>query len=113
MRRDKAEERRIARARIARLFELAEEQALGGRIDRAARYVQLARRVGMRYVVPLGRAQRRRFCRHCGAFLLPGRTARVRAREGKMSITCLACGGIRRFGMAKEQRARRADHGRR
>ncbi|HEV8359173.1 MAG TPA: ribonuclease P [Candidatus Thermoplasmatota archaeon] len=111
MRRDKADERRIARERIARLFELAEAEAKRGEPARAARYVELARRVGMRYVVQLGRAHRRSFCRQCGAFLLPGRTARVRAREGKLAITCLACGGVRRFGYAREQRARRA-HGR-
>jgi ribonuclease P protein subunit RPR2 len=110
VRRDKAEERRIARARIARLFQLAEDRAQAGDDARAARYVLLARRVGMRYVVPLGRAERRRFCRQCGGFLLPGRTARVRARQGKVAVTCLACGAIRRFGYTREQRARRA-HG--
>ena len=107
MRRDKAEERRIARARIGRLFELAASRAREGDDARAARYVQLARRVGMRYVVPLDRAHRRSFCRACGAYLLPGRTARVRAREGKLAVTCLPCGAVRRFGYTREQRARR------
>lgn len=112
VRRDKAEERRLARERIDRLFQLAEAQALAGRLDRADRYAQLARRVGMRYVVPLGRAHRRRVCRECGAYLLPGRTARVRAREGKMALTCLKCGAVKRFGYGREQRARRAHGGR-
>lgn len=107
MRRDKAEERSIARARIARLFQLADTAALAGRLDRATRYATLARRVGTKHVVRLGRDQRRRVCRKCSAYLLPGRTARVRVRAGKVAQTCLACGAVRRFGFAREQRARR------
>lgn len=110
MRRDKADERRIARERIERLFQLAEASAKEGRLDRAARYATLARKVGMKHVVPLAREHRRRVCRACGAYLLPGRTARVRAREGKLAITCLGCGAVRRFGYRREQRARRT-HG--
>jgi ribonuclease P protein subunit RPR2 len=111
VRRDKAEERRIARERIARLFQLAEAKALQGDLPRAGRYAQLARRIGMKYVVPLGRVEKRRVCRACGAYLLPGRTARVRARSGKVAQTCLACGDVRRFGYGREQRARRRAHG--
>ena len=107
VRRDKAEDRRIARERIARLFALAEQQAKEGRTDRADRYVQLARKVGMRHTVRLAPQFRLRVCRACGAFLLPGRTARVRAREGKMAVTCLACGAVRRHGYGREQRTRR------
>jgi ribonuclease P protein subunit RPR2 len=111
VRRDKADDRRIARERIARLLALAEQQALAGKLERAHRYAQLARRVGTRYVVRLDRAQRRKVCRACGAFLLPGRTARVRTTGGKVTTTCLACGAARRHGYAREQRARRT-HGR-
>lgn len=107
MRRDKAEERTIARGRIARLFQLAEAAAREGRLDLAHRYVTLARRLGTKHVVRLGRDQRRRVCRACGAFLVPGRTSRVRARGGKMTQTCLACGAVRRFGYGREQLARR------
>lgn len=113
MRRDKAEERRIARERIERLLQLAEAQALEGRLARANRYAALARRVGMRYVIRLPAEHRLRVCRACGAYLLPGRTARVRAREGKVAVTCLACGAVRRHGYGREQRGRRrARHGR-
>lgn len=107
MRRDKAEERGIARERIQRLFQLAEGQALAGRLDRAGRYALLARRIGMKHVVRLAPDQRRRVCRACDAYLLPGRTARVRANQGKVSVTCLGCGQVRRFGLGREQRARR------
>jgi ribonuclease P protein subunit RPR2 len=110
VRRDKGEERRIARERIARLFHLAEAAALRGEAPRADRYALLAKRVGMRYTVPLGQPHRRRLCRGCGAYLLPGRTARVRATGGKVSTTCLRCGRVQRHGFRREQRARRA-HG--
>jgi len=107
VRRSKQEERAIARERIARLLALADEATREGTPERATRYVHLARRVGMKYVVRLSPAQRRRVCRRCEAFLVPGKTSRVRLREGKVAQTCLACGTVRRFGYSREQRARR------
>ncbi|MCA1813047.1 MAG: ribonuclease P [Halobacteriales archaeon] len=108
MRRDKAEERRIARERIARLLSLAQERARAGDLPKADRYAHLARRVGQKYVVRLGRTERLQVCRGCEAYLLPGKTSRVRTTEGKVSVTCLRCGRIARHGYLREQRARRA-----
>jgi ribonuclease P protein subunit RPR2 len=107
VRRDKAEEKRIARQRMARLFALAEEQALQGNLERAARYAGLARRIGTRYTVRVAPEHRLASCRGCGAYLLPGKTARVRARGGKVAVTCLACGAVRRHGYTREQAQRR------
>jgi len=106
-RRDKGQERGIARARILRLHELAERAALAGNEARAARYGGLARRLGMRYQAPVPGPLKRRVCPGCDAYLLPGRTARVRVDGGKTSITCAACGRIQRVPFRREQRARR------
>jgi|GEM_PF-343434 len=95
-RRNKALERKMARDHIARLFQLAEREALNSRQDRADRYVFLARRIAMRYNIGLGH-YRRYFCRKCGTFLVPGRNSTYRLSHGKITITCRNCGQIFRF----------------
>lgn len=103
VRRRKSQERRIARERIDRLFELAEREARQGHADRARRYVSLARKIGMRYNVRLPSAYKRRMCRQCFAFLLPPTTARVRIGGSQITTTCLSCGAIMRFPYREEQ----------
>jgi len=100
-------ERKIARERIDILFRLAEEEALRERLDRADRYCQLARRIGMRYNVPLPSRHKRRICKGCHSFLLPSVTAQVRVRRGRVVMRCMKCGKISRFPYIREQRSRR------
>ncbi|MFQ6107321.1 MAG: ribonuclease P protein component 4 [Thermoplasmata archaeon] len=107
MRRKKGLERRIARERIRILFELAEKEALRGNMRRSNRYVQLARRIGMRYTTPIPSALKRRFCRRCGNFLLPATTSRVRLRSSRITITCGGCGHVMRMPYLKEKSNRR------
>ncbi len=105
--RRKALERRIARERIDILIAMAEEEALGGRLLRADRYGQLARRIGMRYNVSLPSRYRRLVCRGCGTFLAPGTAATVRVRRSRVIVTCKSCGRVYRFPYAREVRERR------
>lgn len=107
-RRRKSFERRIARERIHILFTLAEREALAGNILRANRYAQLARRIGMRYNVPLPSSYRRLFCRKCGSYMLPGRMARVRVRRSRVIVTCQSCGQVYRYPYLREIKERRA-----
>lgn len=94
-RRNKGEERDLAVGRIRRLFRLAEEAQRSG--QPSTRYVRLARRIAMRYQVSLPREIRRRVCRGCDGLLTPGRSARHRVAQGRISVTCLACGTIKRY----------------
>lgn len=89
------------------LFRLAEREALEGKLPRANRYASLARRIGMRYNVPLPRQFKRRVCKSCQVFLLPGVNCRVRVRRGRITYTCSDCGDIRRFPYLREQRRTR------
>jgi len=66
-RRHRGQERRIAQERMDILFRLAEREALQRREARARRYVDLARRIGMRYNVRIPAEFKRRFCKGCGA----------------------------------------------
>lgn len=86
----------IARERIERLRELAREATVDGESDRARRYVRRARRIAERNRLSLPRAFTRFTCDRCDAYLVPGRNARVRTREGHVVVTC-DCGGHDRY----------------
>ncbi len=101
-------ERRIALERMEILFHQAEKEALQSRPARARRYVDLARRIGMRYNVRVPPDFKRRFCKKCLAYFLPGLNARVRVGRGRLVITCLGCGAIERLPFVEEQKAARA-----
>ncbi len=87
---------RIARERVDDLFALAEREAATGHPELADRYVELARRVGMRYNVRLLSEYRELHCRGCTVFWVEGRTVRTRLRRGVRVRTCLRCGRTRR-----------------
>jgi ribonuclease P protein subunit RPR2 len=88
--------RRIARERIEILFAQAERfsRSYGEGSDRC---VALARRIAMRYRVRIPHHLRWRYCRRCGAFLVPGVNLRVRIHRGKVVVTCLSCRRQKRY----------------
>jgi ribonuclease P protein subunit RPR2 len=86
----------VAEERIERLHELAREAAGDGEQDLARRYVRRARRVAERNRLPLPRAFKRFTCDDCDAYLVPGRNARVRTRDGHVVVTC-DCGSQARY----------------
>lgn len=86
----------IARERIERLQDLAREAVVDGHEDRARRYVRRARRIAERNRLSLPQEFTRFTCDRCDAYLLPGRNARVRLRNGHVTITC-ECGQQARY----------------
>lgn len=94
--------RSIARERIEKLLTLAEEEALAGNIERGRRYVELARKIGMRTNTRMPKEFM--FCKQCDSPLIPGRNCRVRLRSNHISIRCLNCGHIRRHSYLAEKR---------
>jgi ribonuclease P protein subunit RPR2 len=95
LRREKRLERKIARERISILLSKADEIKFEN-YELARRYVELARRIAMRYRIRLPKNQKRKFCKNC---LYPYRhdRVRVRVRKSRIMITCLNCGFIRRI----------------
>ncbi len=91
---------KIAKERIEILFQQADSIA-GHDAKLADRYVQLARKIGMRFNVRISKMLRRRFCRECYAYLKPGLTCRQRTKNGIVQITCLRCSHINRYPMGK------------
>ena len=81
----------IAKTRIDRLFNLAEQCALSDRLYLADRYVEIARKISMRYLTPIPKEYRKRYCKHCYSYLLPHTTSRIRIHRGKIIIYCYNC----------------------
>lgn len=87
----------IANHRIHTLMRLAETTAQQGHLHYANRYVSLARKLAMRYVIPIPPEFKRNICKHCYAFLLPGKNSHTRIQQGKIITTCHTCSHIHRI----------------
>jgi ribonuclease P protein subunit RPR2 len=83
---------KIAKERIDILFT---EASSTREKDLQDRYVELARKIGMRYNVKLQSRYQRRFCRYCFAYF--GTDVKRRTKDGKLVITCSDCKRINRF----------------
>lgn len=92
----KDQQKAIAQQRIQQLFQQAEEM-FSSHPELSNRYVELARTIAMKARTRIPRELKRRFCKHCLAFLKPGVNARIRTREGKVIISCLACKKVMRI----------------
>lgn len=101
------EAEQIAHERMEILFAQAHLAVVAGNEARAKRYVFLARRIGMRYNVPVPRQQRRWVCRGCWTFMVPGHNCSTRLRPGRIVIRCLRCGRVKRLGRGPKRAAKR------
>jgi len=98
--------RRIAEERIAILFDQAKNMfSFDPRLS--DRYVFLARKIAMKFKVKLPAELKRRFCKHCHSYFMPGKNCRIRTHEGKVVYYCMNCKHFMRFPYLKEQKARR------
>lgn len=69
-------------------------------VEVADRYIELARKIGMKARVPIPRGLKIFICRRCKRLLRPGLTGiyRVRSRPRKsLSVLCLRCGYVHRY----------------
>ena len=96
----KQKQKEIALQRIITLFQQAENVFQKNKAL-ADRYVSLARKIAMKVHAQIPRELKRRFCKHCYAYLKPGVNARIRTREGKVIISCLECKKFTRIPIRK------------
>lgn len=91
-------QQKIAKERIEILFGLAEKN-LKKYPDRSKRYVQLARKIGLRYNVRFSQQLKRQFCKACSSLLMPGFTSTVRldSKNKNIVIKCRKCNKIYRY----------------
>jgi len=94
----KLKEKKLAQKTIEELFQRAEHDA-----KRANEHVRKARNLMMKYKIRPARALKRKFCKHCYAFLKPGVTVRIRTRPGHVVYFCLACKKFMRFPFSKRK----------
>jgi ribonuclease P protein subunit RPR2 len=94
----------LAKERILTLLAMAEANSRD-KPQRSRRYVELARRISSRYNVTIPQELKRRLCRECNAFLVPGRNLRVRAMPRLRCVVyeCLECGTARKYGYARRK----------
>lgn len=89
----------IALERVKKLLALA-SSIFEENPDLANRYTELAWKIKTRYNLRLPPQQKRKFCRKCRTFCIPGKTCRVRLRSSRpphIVITCLECDYKRRI----------------
>ena len=87
----------IAKSRINKLFQSAEENAFSGDLHLSNRYIEIARKISMKYLTPIPRQYKRRFCKHCYTYHLPNVNCRIRIHRGKTIIYCHNCKKYTRF----------------
>ncbi len=80
----------IAKHRIRKLFSEADE-IFPKNPKLADRYVELARKIGMKINLRLPKRLKRKFCKHCYYYLKPGVNSRVRIHKHRVIIYCLNC----------------------
>lgn len=94
----------IAAERIRTLFERAGKE-FENHPEKSHRYVQLARKIGMRYNVSIPREFRKSFCKKCYRYLVPGAncTVRTSSKRRAVTMTCGECGHVMRHPYRREK----------
>ena len=85
-----AQQVKIAKNRIRFLFKHANE-VFKEDSKASDRYVKIARRIAMKYKIRLPSSLKKRFCKHCHRFLVPGVNARVRLHKHRLIYYCFGC----------------------
>ena len=109
--RQRKENKIIALERISILFKMA-RKIFDREPELAQRYVNLARKIGMRYKVRIPVEFRMMMCKHCKTFLMPGKNCifRIRPkRETHLVATCLVCGKHLRIPLKERNIIRREE----
>ena len=88
-------QKNIAKERIQILFDLA-KKSVEKHPERSRRYVELARKIGLRYNIRLTKEQKKSFCKKCNQLLIEGKTSEVSLDPEKkvLIIKCLNCNNI-------------------
>jgi ribonuclease P protein subunit RPR2 len=86
----KVNRRKMAASRIEILMQKAEE-AYPKDKAMAHRYAAIAKRLLTRHNAKFPAEWKRRVCKKCGKFLVPGDNCRVRTHKSRITITCLEC----------------------
>jgi ribonuclease P protein subunit RPR2 len=88
----------IAKERVKILFDEAEKN-YSKHPERSHRYVELIKKIKLKYQLKLDPEIKRRLCKKCNKFMVPGKNCKIRIHNSRIIYTCNECGAIRRFGL--------------
>jgi|SRR3989338_250293 len=92
------------RAKILAFFEKAQTSK---ELTTSNALVRRAQKIVLATKTRLPRELKRRFCRHCGAYLVSGKNATIRTQRGKVVFRCLECKHMSRIPYVREKKAKR------
>ena len=69
--------------------------------DLSNRYINLARKAAMRFNLRIPKNLKRKFCRHCYSYIVPGKNCRVRIHKSRIIYYCFNCKNYMRFAKNK------------
>ena len=88
---------RVANERIEILFKLAKEN-VKTHPKRSKRYVELARKIGTRYLVRFPKRTKLSFCKKCNSPLLPGYNMKIKLNSRHKMVEYICdCGEVKRL----------------
>ena len=97
---DKKTLKKIGLEKIKTLFSEAELQ-FSKNPKLSNKYVNLARKIAMKYNITMPREFKRKFCKHCYVYLVPNKNCRVRIHKSRVIYSCDNCKKFMRFGLKK------------
>ena len=92
----KKQQQDVAKSRMNELFSQA-DKVFKKSVELANRYVELARKISLKYKVPFTKEQKMQFCKKCNSFLKTGVNSKIRVSQGKVIIHCKNCKNMRKF----------------
>jgi len=96
MKKNKEKQRKEALVLVKKLFEEA-KSSFSKNPSLSNKYVKLARKTAMKVNLRLPRELKRRFCKHCYSYLVPGKNSRVRIHKSRVIYYCFNCKKYMRF----------------
>jgi len=86
----KNQQKRLALEEVSNILNKAKE-AFKKKPDLAHKYAKKARRTALKYKLKLPLNLKRRICKNCHSYLVPGKNLRVRTHKGHIVFYCLNC----------------------
>ena len=86
--------------KVIHLFDDAETVA-GADLSLANRFIAKARRIAMKLRLRMPIPLKRKFCKKCGTYFIPGKNYRVRMNDKKVVYSCLTCKTFMRIPTSK------------
>lgn len=89
---------KIAAERINILLSEA-QKSFSAHPERSHRYAELVHKLKLKYKVKLAPEIKRRLCKKCHKFMVPGKNCSIRIHNSRIIYTCKECGAVRRFSL--------------